>query len=153
MKALLEARRQELQDAQRFMRTADTIAESEIVQQVRDLNTEIFNLAQSMSGAERRTGGHERAKRRAAERLVGILGKPLLDLLESVNLHGDTVLLEIAMQAAASERMSWVISTWTNDPGNDSVFASVHRRIQRSGKPYNVSSSCINLAVMQKVKA
>ncbi|EPT00713.1 hypothetical protein FOMPIDRAFT_1016335 [Fomitopsis schrenkii] len=119
MKALLEARRQELHDAQRFMGTADTVAESEIVQEFRDLNTEIFNLAQSMSDAKVRSG-HEREQRKAAEdlRAIGIFSDKFLDILRSADLRGDTVLLEIAMQEAASR--------------GDSFFMSVYKRIRNS---------------------
>ena len=133
MKALLEARRRELQDAQRFMGSTDAVAESEIVQQVRDLNTEIFNLAQSLSEGKPRTRD-QHAQRKATEKLEDALGDRFLEMLRSIDLHGDTVLLEIAMQAVASEFLSWVISAWTNDWELDAVFESVYKRIRRSGK-------------------
>lgn len=135
MKALLEARRQELHDAQRFMGTADTVAESEIVQEFRDLNTEIFNLAQSMSDAKVRSG-HEREQRKAAEdlRAIGIFSDKFLDILRSADLRGDTVLLEIAMQEAASRYLSNMISTWTSHRRGDSFFMSVYKRIRNSGE-------------------
>ncbi|EPT00709.1 hypothetical protein FOMPIDRAFT_1060244 [Fomitopsis schrenkii] len=135
LKALLETSRQELQDAQRFMGTADTIAESELVQQVRDLNTEIFNLAQSMSDAQLRTG-HERVRTQqqaaeAALRNARILEDQFLEILISTDPHGDTVLLQIAMQAAASKYLSRMISTWTYDERGDGFFESVYMIIWR----------------------
>lgn len=133
MKALLEARRRELQDAQRFMGSTDAVAESEIVQQVRDLNTEIFNLAQSLSEAKPRSRD-QHAQRKATEELEDALGNRFLEILRSIDLHGDTVLLEIAMQAVASDFLSWVISTWTNDQERDAAFKSVYKRIRCSGK-------------------
>lgn len=153
MKALLEARRQELHDAQHFMGTADTISESEIVQQVRDLNTEIFNLAQSMSDAKPRTA-HALGQQEAGRALTDMLHDRFLHILQSASLHGDTVLLEIAMQQVASQYLSDLICTWTNNHKGDRFFECVYRRICRSGKrPKNTCHFNSDTEFLQKVKA
>ncbi|EPT00723.1 hypothetical protein FOMPIDRAFT_1049489 [Fomitopsis schrenkii] len=131
--ALLETRRRELHDAQRFMGTVDAFSEGDVVQHVRDLNAEIFSLAQSLSGTQAKASHlNDRTKGKAAEALASALGRPLLEMLTFVDTHGDTVLLEVSTQVIATNILSWMISTWTNDPESDQLFASVYERIQNS---------------------
>lgn len=132
---MLETRRRELHDAQRFMGTVDAFSEGDVVQHVRDLNAEIFSLAQSLSGTQAKASHlNDRTKGKAAEALASALGRPLLEMLTFVDTHGDTVLLEVSTQVIATNILSWMISTWTNDPESDQLFASVYERIQNSGE-------------------
>ncbi|KAH9924776.1 uncharacterized protein B0H18DRAFT_1119792 [Fomitopsis serialis] len=128
---LLETRRQELQDAQRFMGTEDTFAESEVVQEVHGLNTEIFNLARSMADGAVPVQNKD-MKRAASEEIIHALGRPFVSVLESTDPQGDTILLEIAIQAAATRFLAWIISTWTRKAESDSVLSSIYERIRRS---------------------
>ncbi|KAH9924774.1 uncharacterized protein B0H18DRAFT_1011140, partial [Fomitopsis serialis] len=139
LKALLETRRQELQDAQRFMRTVDTFAESEVVQEVRSLNTEIFNLARSI--ADQATPNQDQHTVLGAEDdVIRALGHPFLAVLKSTDTRGDTILVEIATQVAVTNFLARIISTWTNDSESDNVLTSVYERIRKSGKHLSAST-------------
>ncbi|KZT65647.1 hypothetical protein DAEQUDRAFT_759245 [Daedalea quercina L-15889] len=132
LKSLLETRRRELQDAQHFLGTVDSFAESEVVQEVQGLSAEIFNLARSMSDAKTCPDHEQEAQRRAEGALMDVLGSPLLSLLKSTDVNADAVLLEIATQVVATAFFAEIVSTWTNDSGSDKIFTSVYESIRRS---------------------
>ncbi|KAH9839851.1 uncharacterized protein C8Q71DRAFT_465358 [Rhodofomes roseus] len=131
LKALLETRRQELQDAQRFMGTVDTVAESEVVQEVDSLNAETFNLARSMAD-QASPDPNQNAQHDAIERATTALGSPFVAVLKSTDTRGDTILLEIAIRVAATHFLSQTICTWTTSPEDDGILASVYEKIRSS---------------------
>ncbi|TFY65070.1 hypothetical protein EVJ58_g2216 [Rhodofomes roseus] len=131
LKALLETRRQELQDAQRFMGTVDTVAESEVVQEVDSLNAETFNLARSMAD-QASPDPNQNAQHDAIERATTALGSPFVAVLKSTDTRGDTILLEIAIRVAATHFLSQIICTWTTSPEDDGILACVYEKIRSS---------------------
>lgn len=136
LKDLLDTRRQELKDAQRFMGTVDVSAESDVVEAVHGLNTEIFDLARSL--AERATPTeHDQNARRSAE--TALAGEGLLDpffsLFRSAKAR-DEATLEIAMQLVTTRYLAKFISTWTGYAETDTAFTTLYDRIQRSGKTF-----------------
>ena len=135
LRVLLETRRRELQDAQRFMGTIDTSSEGDVFRHLRELNAGIFNLARSISETQVGAGNaSNRAKGKAEEALAVELGRPLLDMLKSFDTRDDAILFEISVQAVVTSVLFWMISTWTNDPDGDAVVSSIHKRIQHTGE-------------------
>ncbi|KAH9910867.1 uncharacterized protein B0H18DRAFT_962743 [Fomitopsis serialis] len=106
LKPLLETRRQKLQDAQRFMGTVNAFAESEVVQEDTTLG--------------------------AGDEVIRALGRHFLAVLKSTDTRGETILLEIATQVAATNFLAQIISTWTNDSESDNTLTSVYERIRKS---------------------
>lgn len=136
LKDLLDIRRQELKDAQRFMGTIDTSAESDVVEEVRGLNTEVFNLARSVAERASPTE-HDQNQRRGAEKLLVEENalEPFFQLLKSAEVRDDAM-LEIAMQVVATTYLARVITAWTGQTESDAAFSTVYEAIQRSGKPH-----------------
>ncbi|TFY65074.1 hypothetical protein EVJ58_g2218 [Rhodofomes roseus] len=129
LRTLLETRRRELQDAQHFMGTVDTYSESEVVEEVRSLNAEIFSLVRAIAdGAEPDQDPHALAG--AEEDVVRAVGQPFHGMLKSTDTRGDTILLEVAMQAAAAGYLAWIIRTWLMNAEGDSILASVYKGIR-----------------------
>ena len=141
LKDLLDIRRQELKDAQQFMGTIDTSAESDVVEEVRGLNAEVFNLARSVAERASPTE-HDQNERRGAEKLLAeenALG-PFFQLLKSAEVRDDAM-LEIAIQVVATRYLARVISAWTGQTESDAAFSTVYEAILRSGKPHAGSES------------
>ncbi|KAH9839846.1 uncharacterized protein C8Q71DRAFT_465102 [Rhodofomes roseus] len=132
LKTLLEDRRQELKDAQRFMGTMDTFAESDVVREVHSLNTEIFNLARSIAdnASQHSPTQIQASERDAAETTIHILGRHFATMLESTDTRGDTILLEIAIQVVVTGFLYEVVSAWTIGHDGNGILASVYGRIR-----------------------
>lgn len=138
MKTLLETRRQELHDAQRFLGTAEPISESNIVQDIRRINAEIFNLARSAADQIQRDPKRQ-TRRDAKAQVTRVLGEKFTRHLQTMSSQDDTILLEIAMQAAVTRYISQMISNWYSNGDGNAAFSIVHELIRQSGEPRSLS--------------
>lgn len=138
MKTLLDTRRQELHDAQRFLGTAEPISESNIVQDIRRINAEIFNLARSAADQIQRDPKRQ-TRRDAKAQVTSVLGENFTRHLQTMSSQDDTILLEIAMQAAVTRYISQMISNWYSNGDGNAAFSIVHELIRQSGEPRSLS--------------
>lgn len=135
LKDLLDVRRQELKDAHRFMGTVDAASESDVVEEVRGLNAEIFNLARSI--AERASPhAYDQTTRSDAERVLADHNtlEAFFSFFKSTEVRGDAM-LEVAMQVVATRFLAEIVSAWTGHAESDAAFSMAYERIQLSGEP------------------
>ncbi|OBZ73029.1 hypothetical protein A0H81_07265 [Grifola frondosa] len=130
MQALLEARRRELQDAQRYLATSAPVSESDVVRIVHNLNVEVFQTAAAIAESfhidtKRETAVAEDVVARAR----GSIGASMVELLQSSH-HGDAYLVQIALQVAMSNMAAQVISTWNVE--SDLVVHRLHEKMVAS---------------------
>ncbi|OSX56879.1 hypothetical protein POSPLADRAFT_1037140 [Postia placenta MAD-698-R-SB12] len=138
MKTLLDTRRQELHDAQRFLGTAEPISESNIVQDIRRINAEIFNLARSAADQIQRDPKRQ-TRRDAKAQVTSVLGENFTRHLQTMSSQDDTILLEIAMQAAVTRYISQMISNWYSNGDGNAAFSIVHELIRQSEENQSVA--------------
>lgn len=135
LKDLLDVRRQELKDAQRFMGTIDAAAESDIVEEVRGLNAEVFNLARLLA---ERTSPHtyDQSVHRDAETTLAdhTTSDAFFILFRSTEVLCDAM-LEVAVQVVATRFLARIVSAWVEHAESNTAFSTTYERIQLSGRP------------------
>ena len=118
------------------MGTTDTAAESDVVEEVRGLNAEIFNLARSITERASPSECDQNARHNAEKMLRDAqLLEPCFSLFRSAKARDDAV-LEIATQAVATRYLSQIVSAWTAQPQIDYALAKIYENIRRTGKPF-----------------
>ena len=131
----------ELEGARLFLNTADTFADTEVIQTLTKLNTElqhtstlmaervvdVFTLGAATSDPEQQT---------MAERASESVGATLVQFLRTAR-HDDSELplyLQIAFQAYLVHYICWIVSSWTLDKGCSTFINEIYQRLREAGE-------------------
>ena len=131
----------ELEGARLFLNTADTFADTEVVQTLAKLNTElqrtstlmaeqvvdVFTLDAATSNSEQQT---------MAERASESIGATLVQFLRTAMHDGSELplYLQIAFQAYMVHHIYRIVSLWTLDKGCNTFINEIYRRLREVGK-------------------
>ncbi|KDQ59136.1 hypothetical protein JAAARDRAFT_192678 [Jaapia argillacea MUCL 33604] len=113
--ALLETRTSELRVTQQFLTQTDTLAGSEVVRLVEDLNTDIFQIVATMMDRfefdKEHTiqGGDFDRVERARSWVARCLG-PIL--LEGLTTTDDSAIIQVAIQGITTMCADWIVNMW-----------------------------------------
>lgn len=109
---LMEVRTLELRTAQAFLSTSDSMSEEEVVQTVKDLNSDIFQAA--VTFAEDMMTGEKGAPRRSAfDYVADRHGTSFANMVQEVQRHPDGhELLQSAIQAVIAGDVARIIRSW-----------------------------------------
>ena len=132
-KKLLELRRVELEDAQAFLGSADSISGEEITSMVQALNSDIFQLAASIAeSGDFLVGYHcDEATIRDAEKRIGPGLSQLVYASRKQDYDRREFVIQIALQAALLWVCSDIVDSWVPSLRSTSVEA-VYEVIQDS---------------------
>ena len=131
----------ELEGARLFLNTADTFADTEVIQTLAKLNTElqhtstlmaervvdVFTLDAATLNSEQQT---------MAERASESVGATLMQFLWTA-MHDESELplyLQIAFQAYLVHHIYWIVSSWTLDQARNTFINEIYRRLREAGK-------------------
>ena len=129
----MEARRQELAEAESFLRSADTISENDILTAVRTLNAEVYQAVKQM--AEGCCMVDVNVDQSALERMKRSSGPALTDLLSTHPPRADDrIVLEMALQGTITSYLAHIISSWMLEPEGNRGIQTIYKRMLQSGK-------------------
>ncbi|KAF9476873.1 hypothetical protein BDN70DRAFT_949660 [Pholiota conissans] len=139
---LLEVRTSELKGAEAFLTKADQLSNVEVVSLLENLNSEIMQIAASMTeellieekkidleGKEQESDEAREAYARAED----TVGPRMAELLKSSEHHEDPILVQLAVQASMSAYTHWVISSWVfESPEDEHMLSEIYARVRET---------------------
>lgn len=135
--ALLDTRTAELKGAQAFLTKADSTSGADVVRMIEGLDAEIHQTAAFMADHfvfdVRQDMGEE--VKDACERIAGLLGPKIADLLGSTDHAEDPILIQLACQASAAAYCRWIILSWDfEDHDYDNFLRHIYMTVQGAGE-------------------
>ena len=129
----------QLDSVQRFISTADTHADQDIIQKLRELNEEVYQISMEMADyvVERCVRQTRRTKgdNSVGGTLVATIGSVLVNQLAAVEGNEDTaLLLQIAFQGYLSHLFHHIASSWTSDQRLNALIEGAHQRLRKAGE-------------------
>ena len=131
-----------LDNVQRFISTADTHADQDIIQKLQELNAEVYQVSMTMAdyvteGFARQSATARQKKEHTlvGERVLATIGKVMLDHLAVVEGDEDIALfLQIAFQGYLSHLLCQIVYSWTVDPKLDALIEGTYQRLRKTGE-------------------
>ena len=141
---LLEMRTAELKGAEMFLTKADLLSNVEVVSLLENLNSEIMQIAASMTeelpieekkidleGKEQESDEMREAYARAED----TVGPRMAELLKLSEHHEDPILVQLAVQASMTAYTHWIISSWVFEtPDDEHMMSEIYARVREAGK-------------------
>lgn len=141
---LLEMRTAELKGAEMFLTKTDLLSNVEVVSLLENLNSEIMQIAASMTEElpieEKRIDleGKEQESdemRDAYARAEDTVGPRMAELLKLSEHHEDPILVQLAVQASMTAYTHWIISSWVFEtPEDEHMLSEIYARVREAGK-------------------
>ena len=128
----------QLDNVQRFISTADTHADQDIIQMLQELNEEVYQMAMTMADnvaesfeRQRQTEEHPSV----GESVLGAIGPAMVDSLAAVEGGEDIALfLQIAFQGYLSHLLYHIVSWWTVDQSHNALIEGMYQRLRKAGE-------------------
>lgn len=138
MRRLAEERRVEVRSLETFLSKTDKSAGSDLVQTVKDMNSEIlrFSAAASESAAgERRTTHCTQGRRKALERVAARFGTKMRHSIEKRDHSQDPTILQYAMQACICQALTHALSSFFFGSSGKLEYhlSRIHRHMHNTG--------------------
>jgi chromosome segregation ATPase len=132
----------QLDNVQRFISTADTHADQDIIQKLQELNEEVYQMSMKMAdyvaeGFARQSATARQMKENTSvgESVLATIGKIMVDHLAAVEGDEDTALfLQIAFQGYLSHLLCQIVSSWTIDTRLNALIEGTYQRLRKGGE-------------------
>lgn len=145
-KQLLESRTAELKGAEAFLTKSDLLSNVEVVSLVENLNSEIMQIAASMTEEfpieEKKIDVEGKQQesdetREAYARAEDTVGPRMAELLKTSEHHEDPILVQLAVQASMTAYTHWIISSWVFEtPEDEHMLSEIYARVREAGEQY-----------------
>jgi DNA repair exonuclease SbcCD ATPase subunit len=129
----------QLDNVQRFISTADTHADQDIIQMLQALNEEVYQM--SMTMADNVTENFARTARQTkehpsvGEHVLAAIGQAMVDSLAAVEGGEDIALfLQIAFQSFLSRLLHQIVSSWTIGGSHNELIEGTYQRLRKAGE-------------------
>ncbi|KAF8550553.1 hypothetical protein OG21DRAFT_1525063 [Imleria badia] len=130
----------QLDNVQRFISTADTHADQDIIQKVQELNEEVYQVSMMMAdyaaeGFVRQNAMARQTKENISvgENVLATIGQVMVNHLAAVVEDEDVALfLQLAFQSYLSHLLCHILSSWTVDPKLNALITGTYQRLQRA---------------------
>ncbi|KAF8181794.1 hypothetical protein BJ912DRAFT_906612 [Pholiota molesta] len=139
---LLETRTAELRGAEAFLTKADQLSNVEVVGLLESLNSEIMQIAASMTEEltieEKRIDAEAKEQesdeaREAYARAEDTVGPRMAELLKNSEHHEDPILVQLAVQASMAAYTHWIISSWVfESPEDEHMLSEIYARVRET---------------------
>ena len=136
-----ESLSRELEGARLFLNTADTFADSEIIQMLAKLNAELqhtstFIAEHVVSVFKLDAMASEPEQQTVVNRVSESIGSTLMQFLRTAMRDDSEVpmYLQIAFQAYLTHHLCWIVSSWTLDKGRNAFINEIYQRLRETGK-------------------
>ena len=141
LKIALESSQSQLRAVQRVIATADVHADEAIIHVLKKLNAEIQQnttfMAEGIAEQFQQTTSTPEAKEEAKERASKTIGQTLADYLANMEADEAALYLSIAFQACFSCSLCQIISSWTNEEGQNDFIDKIYEKLRETGKEPN----------------
>ncbi|KAJ7578242.1 hypothetical protein C8J56DRAFT_797701 [Mycena floridula] len=138
---LLDSRTKELQGAQTFLATADSISGADVLRMVQSLNDEIFQtaayIADALNPADKEVDedvmvvDDEKVTLQWMETAKRCIGEELVSLLVSKRTHEDfEALVQNALQSSLGHVCAFQLQHWATDPRPTRLFHETYTRLR-----------------------
>ncbi|KAF8552290.1 hypothetical protein OG21DRAFT_1511663 [Imleria badia] len=131
----------ELESARLFLNTADTFADSEVIQMLTKLNAELQHTStlvadRVVSVFKLDAISSEPEQQIVVNRTSGSIGSTLVQFLRSGERADFEVpmYLQIAFQAYLTHQLCWIVSSWTLDSGCNAFINEIYQRLRETEK-------------------
>lgn len=131
----------QLDNVQRFVSTADTYADQDIIQKLQELNEEVYQISMTMvdyvsEGFARQSATACQPKATVSESVIRMIGQVTVNYLAAVEGDDIALLLQIAFQGYLSHLQCHILSSWTADQRLNSLIEETYQRLRKSGEIY-----------------
>ena len=138
MRRLSEERRSEVRSLETFLTKTDKAAGSDLVQTVKDMNSEILRFSASASenaAGERRTAHCNQNRRKALERIAARYGTKMRQCIEKRDHSQDPTILQYALQACICQAITHALSSFFFGSSGKLEYhlSRIHRHMHNSG--------------------
>lgn len=138
MRRLADERRLEVKSLETFLTKTDHISGSDLVQSIKDMNSEIlqFSAAASESIANQRKDSQSNTSRRKAlERVAARFGTKMKQYLEKRDHASDPTILQYALQASLCQCISQGLSSFCYGPSGklETHLSRIYQHMHTSG--------------------
>ena len=131
----------QLDNAQRFISTADTHADQDIIQMLQELNEEVYQMSMTMAdyvaeGFARQSATAHQTKERPSvgEDTLVAIGQVMVNHLAAVQGEDIALLLQIAFQGFLSHLLHFIVSSWTFDRSHNALIEGTYQRLRQAGE-------------------
>lgn len=135
----------DLEGARLFLNTADTFADSEVIQMLEKLNAELQHTATFMvdrvvSVFKLDAMTSDPAQQIVANSASESIGSTLVQFLRNPGRDDSEVqmYLQIAFQAYLTNHLCWIVSSWTFDQGHNAFINEIYQSLRDTGKTFDV---------------
>lgn len=143
MTTLLDVKTSELRAAESFLARVEGHSDADVMRRVQELNVHIFQVSAQIADflptlAVRTPSSTDNLDDQKKDEVERLAGRTMIQLLSSRQYSGDSICIQMTLQACMATYLSMIVRAWTQGNANSELLNKVHTKMYEN-EPQPVS--------------